>query len=267
MKQYMAMSVLFLVTFLLSACDGGSKKEDKSFDQKMYTSFQSEVFSAESLQETVYIESTETKDTITLKSDGTVYLKLNFSNGYYRSSVPNKLYITMDEYLTDSVALGTKDLSPSDSKKIWDDRTNESLKQAKNELIDLKCSLDVYGINLMPAGDVNVTKGNGGGQTGELFFDIVELRGVPAEPNEKRIPKSFHESVCSKENIKIVQDKLTSLNKDKEFFSFDLKYKFLNWFSFIDGDSFILSRKAKLIFNSMTKSEIKSSGLIFQRKK
>lgn len=267
MKRYMSIGVFSLIAFLLCACGGGNKKHDKSFDQKMYASFQSETFSAGDFEEAVYLESKEGKDTIVLKNDGTVYLKLNFANGYYRPSVPNKLYITMDEYITEAVALGTKDLSASDSKKIWDEKSSESLKKAKNELINLKCSLDVYGINLIPAGDVNVTKRNDFGQIGELSFDVVELRGVPADVNEKLIPKKFHESICSKENIKVVQDKLIVLNKENAFFSLSQKFNFLNWFSFADGDNFILSKKVKLSFNSMTKSEIKSSDLTFYRKK
>ncbi|MBL7544773.1 MAG: hypothetical protein JNL11_13230 [Bdellovibrionaceae bacterium] len=266
MKQLLKTSVLLLVSSVMVSCGDKSKKDETSFDQKMYTQFYSQNFSDPDDLEVSYVENKEKLDGMSFKKDGTVKVKVSFTNGYYRASVPNRLYITMEEYLKDAAAIATKDLTPTDSKEAWDKAEKQGLAEAKQQLIHLKCSLVVSGKNLTPLADATVIRSNGYGQIADLEFDVVDVLGVPTESDKsKSIPSDYHASVCKKENIKAVQDKQAQIKKDNEFTVFEAKFKFMRWFIFTEGENFIVSKKAKLSFNSMDSNEIRNSETVFSR--
>ena len=246
-------------TFILTACGENSKKEKVSFDQQTYSQFSSQVFS-EKQERVSYIQNEKGLDSVTINKDNSVEVSLSFPIGYYRASVVNKLYKSITDLFSDATANATKNLSGADSKDTWDKLTNDAIKRAKEDMIEVRCSLDIKGVNLTPLSDPNVTQINDAGQIASLEFDVIETKGAPSVAGNT-IPTAFHKSLCTNTNIKSILDDQKNKN---DYFLTERTLK--NWFYFTNGDDFTNASKAKITFNIMNDKELKYSTITFTRK-
>lgn len=247
-------------SLILTACGENSKKEKVSFDQQTYSQFSSQVF-LEKQERVSYVESKKGLDSVTINKDNSVDVSLSFNIGFYRTSVANKFYKSITDVLSDATTTATKNLSGADSKDTWDKQTNEALKKAKEDMIEVRCRLDIRGVNLKPFSDPNSTQFNDEGQIASLEFDVIETKGAPSLVGNS-IPIEFHNSLCTNTNIKAFFEDQKTKN---DYFLTELTLK--HWFYFTNGDDFTTANKAKISFNIMNDKELRYSTTTFTRKK